>query len=61
MESLIICESNTGQILAVDRDVTVPYVTTSGWFWTPYKGKIQEAKLLRLEVGKTGELIGTPR
>lgn len=31
------------------------YVTTNGGLWTPYKGEVQEAKLLRLEVGELGE------
>jgi sugar lactone lactonase YvrE len=31
------------------------YVTTSGGLWTPYRGQVQEAKLVRLEVGEAGQ------
>jgi sugar lactone lactonase YvrE len=30
------------------------YVTTSGGLWAPYQGEVQEAKLVRLEVGEHG-------
>jgi hypothetical protein len=37
------------------------YVTTDGGFIVPYKGTVQEAKLLRIEVGEAGcPLIATP-
>jgi hemoglobin len=37
------------------NDKTALYVTTSGGLWTPYRGAVQEARLLRLEVGETGD------
>ena len=30
------------------------YVTTNGGLWGPYRGQVQDAKLLRLEVGEAG-------
>jgi hypothetical protein len=30
------------------------YVSTNGGLWAPYDGQVQEAKLLRLEVGERG-------
>ena len=30
------------------------YVTTSGGLWTPYRGQVQDAKLVRMEVGEAG-------
>jgi hypothetical protein len=30
------------------------YVTTNGALWAPYRGKVEEAKLLRLQVGEVG-------
>jgi sugar lactone lactonase YvrE len=36
-------------------DENAVYVTTSGGLWTPYHGEVQEAKLLRLEVGEAGQ------
>lgn len=30
------------------------YVTTNGGLWAPYQGKVEEAKLLRLQVGEVG-------
>lgn len=35
-------------------DENALYVTTNGGLWTPYRGEVQEAKLLRLEVGEPG-------
>jgi sugar lactone lactonase YvrE len=35
-------------------DKNALYVTTDGGFVAPYEGTVQEAKLLRLEVGETG-------
>lgn len=35
----------------------VLYVTTSGGMWAPYRGEIQPAKLLRLEVGEAGQSL----
>jgi sugar lactone lactonase YvrE len=35
-------------------DKTALYVTTTGGMWGPYRGQIQDAKLLRLEVAETG-------
>jgi hypothetical protein len=35
-------------------DENALYVTTSGGLFSPYQGKIQAAKLLRLEVGEAG-------
>lgn len=31
------------------------YVTTNGGLWSPFQGEVQEAKLLRLEVGGAGQ------
>jgi sugar lactone lactonase YvrE len=31
------------------------YVTTTGGLWSPYRGEIQDAKLLRLNVGERGQ------
>lgn len=43
------------------NDVKSLYVTTSGGLFAPYQGKLQEAKLVRLEVGETGApLLATP-
>lgn len=36
------------------KEGTALYVTTNGGLWTPHKGEVQDAKLLRLEVGETG-------
>ena len=36
-------------------DEGVLYVTTNGGLWSPYQGKVQDAKLLRLEVGGAGQ------
>lgn len=33
------------------------YVTTNGGLWAPYRGQVQDAKLLRLEVGEAGEKL----
>jgi sugar lactone lactonase YvrE len=33
------------------------YVTTTGGMWSPYQGQIQDAKLLRLNVGETGQAL----
>jgi hypothetical protein len=42
-------------------DVTSLYVTTSGGLFSPYQGALQEAKLVRIDVGETGRsLIGRP-
>jgi hypothetical protein len=35
-------------------DENVLYVTTDGGLVAPYEGTVQEAKLLRLEVGEVG-------
>ena len=43
------------------NDKTALYVTTSGGLWTPYRGEIQEARLLRLEPGETGDPLPSPR
>lgn len=37
------------------KEGTALYVTTNGGLWTPYNGEVQEARLLRLEVGEPGE------
>jgi len=37
-----------------NSDCTALYVTTCGGLFAPYKGTVQEAKLLRLEIGETG-------
>ena len=39
------------------EDRTNLYVTTTGGMWTPYRGKIQDAKLLRLNVGEPGQAL----
>jgi sugar lactone lactonase YvrE len=39
------------------RDRQALYVTTNGGLSFPYEGKLQEAKLLRLEVGEDGRLL----
>ena len=31
------------------------YVTTTGGLWSPYRGEIQDAKLLRLKIGERGQ------
>lgn len=36
-------------------DETALYVTTSGGLWVPYRGEIQEARLLRLDARETGD------
>lgn len=36
-------------------DETTLYVTTNGGLWAPYEGEVQEAKLLRLDVGEAGQ------
>ena len=33
------------------------YVTTSGGLMMPYQGKVEEAKLLRLDVGEHGQSL----
>ena len=38
------------------EDSTALYVTTNGGLWAPYRGTVQDAKLLRLEVGEPGRL-----
>jgi sugar lactone lactonase YvrE len=38
-----------------DGDATALYVTTSGGLLTPFRGEVEEAKLLRLEVGERGQ------
>lgn len=35
-------------------DETALYVTTTGGLWSPYRGAVQDAKLLRLGVGEAG-------
>jgi sugar lactone lactonase YvrE len=40
-------------------DVAALYVTTNGGMWSPYHGRVQDAKLVRLAVGETGERIPT--
>jgi sugar lactone lactonase YvrE len=35
-------------------DASALYVTTNGGLWSPYEGQVQDAKLLRLEVGEAG-------
>jgi sugar lactone lactonase YvrE len=42
-------------------DETALYVTTSGGLLAPFHGEIEEAKLLRLQVGEPGGLIGATR
>jgi len=37
-------------------DATALYVTTTGGLLAPYQGVVQEAKLLRLDVGEKGWL-----
>jgi hemoglobin len=39
------------------HDKTSLYVTTNGGLWTPYRGEVQEAKLLRLDAGETGATL----
>jgi sugar lactone lactonase YvrE len=39
------------------EDRTSIYVTTTGGLWSPYRGQIQEAKLLRLNVGEPGQAL----
>jgi sugar lactone lactonase YvrE len=41
------------------KDATSLYITTSGGLFAPYQGKLQDAKLVRLEVGERGAPIGT--
>jgi sugar lactone lactonase YvrE len=36
-------------------DEAALYVTTNGGMWAPYQDEVQEAKLLRLEVGERGQ------
>jgi len=36
-------------------DENALYVTTNGGLWAPYRGEVQEAKLVRLEVGESGQ------
>jgi sugar lactone lactonase YvrE len=36
-------------------DEAALYVTTNGGLWAPYQDEVQEAKLLRLEVGERGQ------
>lgn len=43
------------------NDKTSLYVTTSGGLWAPYHGEVQEARLLRVEVGETGEPLPMAR
>jgi sugar lactone lactonase YvrE len=38
-------------------DEAALYVTTNGGLWAPYRGEVQDAKLLRLEVGEVGQSI----
>lgn len=33
------------------QDTDALYVTTNGGMWAPYRGKVEEAKLLRLQIG----------
>ena len=40
-------------------DVGSLYVTTNGGMWSPYRGQVQEAKLVRLAVGETGDRTRT--
>jgi sugar lactone lactonase YvrE len=35
------------------------YVTSNGGMWSPYHGQVQDAKLVRLAVGETGDQIQT--
>ncbi len=42
-------------------DENVLYVTTDGGLVAPYEGAVQEAKLLRLEVGEAGWPLIGPR
>jgi hypothetical protein len=43
------------------RDAASLYVTTSGGLFSPYQGALQEAKLVRIDVGETGgSLIDRP-
>jgi sugar lactone lactonase YvrE len=53
-QTLLVCESLSGKVLAVDLRAPL-YVTTNGGLWAPYQGKVEEAKLLRLRVGEVGE------
>jgi len=39
---------------AEKEPANAPYVTTDGGMVAPYQGSVQDAKLLRLEVGETG-------
>jgi sugar lactone lactonase YvrE len=39
------------------EDRTSIYVTTTGGIWSPYRGQVQEAKLLRLDVGEPGHAL----
>ena len=43
------------------NEETALYVTTNGGLWTPYRGEVQEARLLRLEVGETGDPLPAQR
>jgi sugar lactone lactonase YvrE len=36
-------------------DEGVLFITTNGGLWAPYRGEVQDAKLLRLEVGEAGQ------
>lgn len=39
------------------EDRTSLYVTTTGGMWSPYQGHVQDAKLLRLNVGESGQAL----
>ena len=43
------------------NEENILYVTTNGGLWTPYRGEVQEARLLRLEVGETGDPLTAQR
>ena len=45
---------SSGRTPADDKAI---YVTTDGGLLRPHKGGVQEAKLLRLEVGEQGVLL----
>lgn len=42
----------------IDEDRTALYVTTSGGLFAPYGGVLQDARLLRLQVGEAGAPLG---
>ncbi len=42
-------------VLRAPGDETALYVTTNGGLWAPYQGEVQDARLLRLEVGEAGQ------